>query len=189
MDVLTEEPFDEKRFLPALAKVVADGFPELNGRAFATSGITITKDNIPTLPLAMTALLHGEANPSTRQPSETFQLTDLICIEFWLEPVRYKNHNGAETPFWSYYPYEVIRDVLLNALSRWTGPGGEILAYRRMTISVDPFAVTLTFHFTASATWCAQSNARGEKFEIGFLLKPPPSCCIEDLCPPCDPCP
>src|SRR5262245_8839046 len=120
-DDIVEPARTEQRFLPALAEAVAQWFPELGGRALAVSEVTITKENVPTLPLAMVGYAHGiiTGNPPQRSSKTEYNFQDWFVIEFWLEPARYKKANGSETPFWSYYPYEAIRDTLLTNLSRW----------------------------------------------------------------------
>jgi hypothetical protein len=184
----------DTRFLPALAEQLALWFPELNGRALAVSEVSVTKENVPTLPLAMVAFVRSTANPPGRNSYDTFDIEDAFVVEFWLEPARYKKANGSETPFWSYYPYDTIRDTLLGNLIRWETPGGERIAYRGLTIDADPLAVTLTFAFVATFRWCSKPTDFGEPFSIGFNLCTPEGCCFEDCVeeevdPSCDPCP
>jgi hypothetical protein len=115
MDAKT--PVVTKRFLPQLADAIAEWFPELGGRALAVSEVTITKQNVPTLPLAMVAFARGTGDQSTTSHQPIFNMEDAFVVEFWLEPARYKNRSGGETPFWSYYDYEAIRDTLLQNLA------------------------------------------------------------------------
>jgi hypothetical protein len=183
----------KQRFLPAVAEQLALWFPELNGRALAVSEVDITKDNVPTLPLAMVAFIRAVANPPANGNAEIFEITDTFIIDFWLEPARYKKTNGSETPFWSYYDYEAIRDTLLTNLARWDAPGGERIAFRGLTIEAEPLAVTLTFTFIATFRWCpAKPKYLGEPFSVGFNLCTAPAC-IPDPCEDvevdeCDPC-
>jgi hypothetical protein len=184
----------EKRFLPALADAVADWFPELEGRSVAVSDSAVTKENVPTLPLVVVALARSTSDPPTKSRTEVFDVVDSFVVEFWLAPVRGKKRDGTELPFWSYYPYEYIRDNLLTNVVRWTPPEvGMIIAYRSMTIEADQFAVTITFSFDAHFRWCpSKPPDRGSPFTIGFGLCPPESCCPqcddkED--DPCNPCP
>ena len=176
------------KFLPALAEQLALWFPEVNGRALAVSEVSITKDNVPTLPLIMAAFIRSVANPPATSRAEMFEVVDTFIVDFWLEPARYKKANGTETPFWSYYDYEAIRDTLLANMIRWDPPGGELIAYRGMTIEAEPLAVTLTFTFMATFRWCAPVTDFGEPFTVGFNLCTPEAC-IPDPCPePVDPC-
>jgi len=179
-------------FLPALADAVSEWFPELNGRAFAASDVNPmkTKEGVPTLPIAMLALLQSEAAPPTKSAAEMFMILDTFCIDFWLQPMRQKMLGGIETPFWAYYPYEDIRDTLLTNMARWEGPDKKLVQFRRLSITADPFAVILSFHFTTTFRWCFDSAERGLPFTVGFGLRAPESCIPEDEpCPSCDPCP
>jgi hypothetical protein len=175
-----QPPAEKPRFLPDLAEAIAEWFPELQGRAFAVSDATITKDNVPTLPLVMIAITRSVGSQGTHGRQEIFEIADAFVVEFWLEPARYKRANGSETPFWSYYPYESIRDTLLENLARWQPRGGERIAYRSMTVEADALAVTLTFGFIATMRWCpSPSTEKGEPFKIGFNLCTPEGCCPE----------
>jgi len=185
----------DPRFLPAVAEAVAEWFPEVQGRALAVSEVSITKENIPTLPLVLVAFVRGTADPPKTSYAQSFEIDDAFVIEFWLEPARYRKANGSETPFWSYYPYEEIRDTLLTNLVRWPTPGGERITYRGLNIEADSFAVVLTFAFHATQRWCADIRDQGEPFKIGFKLCTPASCLPDPECfdakpaDECAPCP
>ena len=183
MDALVAPP-SPKLFLPSLAEQVGIWFPELGGRAIAVSEVTITKANVPTLPLAMTAYVRGTADPPMN--SDMFEMIDIFIVEFWLEPERYKRANGTETPFWSYYDYEGIRDKLLTNMTRWETPGGERISYRELRIEAEELAVTLTFRFTATFRWCPTKKEYGEPInEVGFNLCTASECCIPEEVDPC----
>lgn len=186
------EPSPRQQFLPALAEQVGIWFPELGGRALAVSEVSVTKDNVPTLPLAMVAFLRSVADPPSHSQTTMFEILDHFVVDFWLEPARYKRANGTETPFWSYYDYEAIRDKLLANILQWEAPGGEQIAYRALAIEAEPFAVTLTFAFTAKFRWCVPKQEllqnRGEPFTVGFNLCTPVVCCMPDE-EEVDPCP
>jgi len=182
------------KFLPALAEQLAIWFPETGGRALAVSEVSITKDNVPTLPLIMTAFVRSTADPNDQGNLDSFEVTDTFIVDFWLEPARYKKANGTETPFWSYYDYEAIRDKLLWKMGRWEPPGCEMISYRSMTIEAEPFAVTLTFTFMSYFKWVAPKVIDEEGVyvigakDIGFGLCTPSECCVpecleEDKCP------
>lgn len=143
------------RLLPTLAAEIAIWFPELDGRSVAVSEADITKENIPGLPLVMVAFAKSVSEHPINSTHFSVAITDTVVIEFWLEPSRYKRQNGTETPFWSYYDYESIRNILLTNLINWHGPNGERFAYRSMTIEAESLAVILTFTFLASFMWCA----------------------------------
>jgi hypothetical protein len=178
----------ETRFLPALAEAVGQWFPELGGRSLAVSEVEITKENVPTLPLAMVAFIRSTADPPTKSRADMFEMVDTFIIDFWMEPARYKKANGSETPFWSFYDYERIRDTLLTNIVRWESPGGERIAFRGMNIEAEPLAVTLTFTFQATFRWCPSGpKDLGEPFTIGFNMCSAAECCIPE-CMEDDPC-
>ena len=184
MDAIT--PKTQVQFLPALAEQIAEWFPELKGRSIAVSEVSITQENIPTLPLAVTAFTNGLAEPPTRTRMGTFDMADTFIVEFWLEPARYKKADGSETPFWSYYPYEEIRDNLLSHISEWDTPNGEIITYRRLQIGAEPFAVTLTFTFLMVFRWCSSlPPAQGIPFKLAVNILTPKDCCIPEEPDPC----
>lgn len=173
MDALARS---ETRFLPALAEEIARWFPELQGRSLAVSEVTVTKENVPTLPLVMVAFVSSTSEAPARSSSDQFQIVDTFVVDFWLEPARYKRADGSETPFWSYYDYEAIRDKLLSNLTRWESPGGERIAYRGLAIDADHIAVTLTFTFVATFRWCATIEDVGERFDVTVNLCTPVGC-------------
>lgn len=187
MDAIT--PKKEQRFLPALAEAIAEWFPELGGRALAVSEVTVTKENIPTLPLVMVAFARSMSEPPY-SPARTFEIYDTFVVEFWLEPARYKKANGSETPFWSYYDYEAVRDTLLGNLVYWESPGGERIRYRGLIIDADPLAVTLTFTFEACMRWCTPPPSLEGIVpikHIDFILCTPVAC-VPETCYEEDPC-
>jgi hypothetical protein len=178
----------ETRFLPALAEQLAVWFPDLGGRALAVSEVSVTKESVPSLPLAMVAFVRSTAE-ARRHSTREFEIVDSFVVEFWLEPQRYKKANGSETPFWSYYDYQSIRETLLNHIVRWQPPGCEQIAYRGLNIEAEPLAVTLTFAFTATFQWAEVVTDFGDPFTIDFRLCTPEPCtvpvCLDD---PVDPC-
>ena len=182
-----DPPQREERFLPAVAEAIKEWFPGLGGRSFAVSDAAINKENVPTLPLVMVALTRSVGDASTKTVSETFQMQDAFIVEFWLEPERYKRDNGTETPFWSYYDYEYVRDRLLKNMVRWVPPNNEIISYRSLNVEADALAVTLTFGFIATFTWCFKDKEKdqGDPFKLGICLKADKSCCIPEEIDPC----
>src|SRR5262249_32761044 len=71
-----------------------------------------------------------------------------------LKPNRYVNSTQTETPFWSFYDYEAIRNRLLTGLYQYTGPNKERIWYRGLTQEADEFAEILTFTLQARYNWC-----------------------------------
>jgi hypothetical protein len=140
----------------------------------------------------MVAFARSTSEQPLHQRSEMFEIQDAFIIEFWMEPSRYKKANGSETPFWSYYDYEAVRDTLLANITQWETPGGERIAFRGLTIDADPLAVTLSFAFIASFRWCSPVTEFGIPFTISSRLCAPAITCVptcleenEDECHPC----
>lgn len=180
----------ETRFLPALAAEIAEWFPELGGRALAVSNVEVTKANVPTLPLVMVAFARSESNQPARSSTNEFTVVDFIVVEFWLEPEQYRRMDGSATPFWSYYPYEEIRDRLLSHTAYWHGPQDKhILAYRALGINADQFAVTLTFTFEVRMQWCPTVLEQGVLFTPIFRLCTPADAARFAALPPSIPLP
>jgi len=197
MDAIT--PVAEQRFLPAVTEAITEWFPELrtaNGgsRVVAVSDIDITKENIPSLPIVLVAFTQSLGEQLLRSSSDEFKVTDSFIVEFWLEPERVKA-GGKETPYWSYYPYEFIRNKLITGFLDFEGPNGEHVAYRGLHVEADPLAARLTFTFIATFQWCADDRQVTADIinAIGFRLCTPESCIPEPECPEqdddkCDPC-
>jgi len=197
MDAITPKdalPKVETRLMPALAAQIAIWFPSLGGRAMAVSESAVTKENLPTLPLAVVAFARGVGDQSTKARQSQFEIEDHFIIEFWLEPEMYQRADGSDAPFWSYYNYEAIRDKLLTHLATWQAPRNARIAYRTLNIEADHFAVTVTFGFIACINWKACVDAPPDWIidRIGFNLCAPASECCVPACfepKPCeDPC-
>jgi hypothetical protein len=195
MDQTVSRPEDQ--FLPALAEELKIWFPDVGNRASAVSEISITRENIPTLPLILCAFLKTESEQLRRSQSEEFTMTDSFTVELWMEPNRIKRPDNTETPFWSYYPYEEIRNIMLNNMTFWVGPEPfcQRASFRSLTIEADQFAVVMSFIFTTTFQWRATPRDRfGEPIKrIGFKLCTPDACIPDSLCEQeeddkCDPC-
>ena len=144
--------------LPALAAAVAGWFPELGGRAIAVSEAEITRENIPTLPVCMLALVREVGNGRGPGGSTNVEIEEEFIAEFWLTPERYKNAAGAESPFWSFYDYDTFRDVLLTNLRGWRSPRNGSVSYASLDIEVTAFAVVLSFRLKHHFKWCPLDN-------------------------------
>jgi hypothetical protein len=144
--------------LPALAKAIAKWLPELGGRAFAVSEAEVTKENMPTLPLAMVALAKETSTHSARSNKDPLIAEDIL-VQLWMKAERYKRADNTESPFWAHYDYDRLRDVLLKNALVWKSPRGSRLSYKGMDIESDHLAVTLTFKFEHEFIWCADEIA------------------------------
>lgn len=192
-----------KPFLPEIAALIAEWFPELGGRALAVSEANITRENMPTLPLCMVALIASDADRWVWQSaaSRTDMVEDFM-VEFWLAPVKLRKADGTETPFWAFYDYEQFRDKLLSEIIRYNGPRGQRIEFVRMAIESDQFAVVLSFRFKAHFKWCA-NEFEAAPCEPDVARDGGPARIVTKICQPasvycspafepqedCDPCP
>lgn len=196
MDAITPKaaiPKAEERLLPALAAAIAEWFPELGGRAMAVAESAVTKENVPTLPLAVTAFVRSVGDQSAVTRQSQFEIVDHFVVEFWLSAEKYQRANGSEAPFWSYYNYEAIRDKLLTHMANWEAPRHARIAYRALDTEADHLAVTLTFGFIATINWKACVVAPPDTIidHVGFnICVPAFDCCVPECFDPmpCDPC-
>lgn len=196
--IVTEEP---TALLPAVAAEMRRIFGELDGRAMAVSEAMITKENLPSLPLCMVALLRGDVAGAWKWQSASGanELVDDFVVEFWLEPLKYRRKDGSESPFWAFYNYEEFRDRLLSWMTGFRGPRGQRLEYRNMTVESDQFAVVLSFRIASHYNWCrTDDGSDGEPANVGStvqvvtrLCKPRSTICPDNVEEPkdCDPCP
>lgn len=174
------------RLLPALAAKIAEWFPDLEGRSLAVSDARLTKDNLPTLPLVMVAFAREASGQPPNSRRTQFQLDTYFVVEFWMKPERYKRADNTETPFWSFYDYESIRNRLLSKLSNWLGPQQERISYQTMTIETDALAVIVTMQFIATWDWCDDADdLQAElELELGDGLPVTPATFMVKLCTP-----
>jgi len=165
----------------ALARKINEAFPELDGQAFAVSEAQVNKERMPRLPACMVALQH-ETMHRGRLDARSNAITERLIVDFWLSPEEYKLSDpggepapvGAETVYYAFYDYGVIRDRLLSALRNWTSPQGAVLGYVKLEIAADKFAVTLTFSFDHVWNWCADEAATPQQqpFKLLTCIRP-----------------
>ncbi len=154
--------------LPAIAKAIGEWFPELGGRSLAVSEAEITRENMPTLPLVMVALVRETSAHVWNGPGSKMTITDDFMIEFMMKAERYKRSDNSESPFWAYFNYEAIRDKLWTKLAGWRGPSGEAIEYVSMDVDADQYSVNISFRCKAHFNWCP--DAEDEKGD-GVLIK------------------
>lgn len=155
------EPAKELDLIQDLAVNIGKWFPELGGRSLGVSDARPSKDNLPTLPIAMTSFASEiteagrRGSVSLAQRSE-FSIIDTIVVEFWLKPLKETDVDGlAETPFWTYYSYEAIRNRLLTYLTTYIGPQHQKIGYVGLGQETTEYAIVLVFTFQAYYEWCA----------------------------------
>lgn len=192
---------ESKSLLPTVAAAMARIFGELEGRALAVSEANITKENMPTLPLCMVALMRGDVAGqwNWRAANGRNELADDFFVDFWLKPLKYLRADGSESPFWAFYDYEEFRDRLLNWMVGFRGPRGQRLEYKSMAVESDQYAVVLSFRLASHYDWCrTDEESDGESTSEGSTVRLVTKLCTPktNYCPDnaeelkeCDPCP
>lgn len=144
----------KKPLILDIAEKIAECFPELNGRSIAVSEVDPFDDktNIPTLPLAFTALV-SEAAEQSVNGGGSITLTQDLLIQFMHAPVKYNRVDGAVTPFYAFYDYEGLRNRLVNFMHGYRTPGNGGVQYRSMDVESSEYAVHITFRFRATEKW------------------------------------
>lgn len=186
-----------KPTLVALSEAVAEWFPELEGRAFPVSEVDPfnNKTSVPTLPVAVVALV-GEANgQATGSGSSRIEIQDDVLVQFIFKPVKYQREDGQDSPFFAFYDYENIRDRFILGLRQWRTPRGGSVTFNTLDVESDEFAVYIALRLRTSENWCpppAEETCEPQPVpvvDIAFKVYPDKGCCPEPDCPdPVDPC-
>jgi hypothetical protein len=171
-----EEDVKATETLLAVAAQLREWLPELGGRALAVTEAEVTKDNVPTLPLAMVAPL---IQNFTHNGGMEMTVAEEFMIEIWLKPDRIKGENG-ETPFWSYYEYNKFRDKLFTKFGAWRTPQNGTLVFVSMDVESNYLATVLSFRMRAQYVICVDEDELECPAEITFSLCQPKSA----ACPP-----
>lgn len=169
--------------LPAIAAHVASLFPELEDRSIAVSEVEPfdAKSNVPTLPMAFTALV-SETNIGSARTGGRITLQDDVLIQFLFPPVRYTRMvDKAQTPFFAYYDYEIIRDRMLAGFQNWRTPRGGAVIFQSMDLDSDSYTVAIAFRFRTNEEWCPPSQLPDATVSIVSL-----KLCIPKGNPCCD---
>lgn len=173
------EDHENAELLPLVAALIAESFPELNGRALAVTEAVITPANLPTLPLVIVAPLTQtfSDNGGYRLPTQ-----EEFMLEFWLKPEREQTATGGETPFWTYYEYNKLRNRVKSIFAGWRGQGGTVIM-RTMEIDADEFAVSISFRMRATYEECVPEPKLPE-CEPGTAKDGDPAHITYSLCKP-----
>lgn len=140
--------------LPALATYIDTKFPMLGGRVLPVSEAMVTKDNVPTLPLCMLALLKETSSDDVQSGRHT--INEEFVVEFWFKPERYQAAGGGETPFWAFFDYDAFRTQFVAYTKRWKTPHGQKISYKQLDITSTDFALVLCFRFEHKFVWCEE---------------------------------
>ena len=192
MDSVVETPevaHVETEVLPAVADALREWFPELGDRALAVTDAKITKENLPTLPIAMVAPLRQLYSHNS---GGRLTVGEEFMIEIWLAPER-EVGVGGETPFWSYYNFNALRNRLFDRFAGWRTPQNGAVVFVSLDIEVVEYAVMLSFRMRANYDICADAPVEppdGEPARITYSLCAPQSLKCGDYAPEheIDPC-
>lgn len=136
----------------ALASAINEWFPDLGGRVLAVSECDITKDNQPTLPLCMIALVKETADHDQRSGRMT--ITEHIVVEMWFKNERYRKSDNSESPFWAFFDYTTLRNFFLNRFLTWVSPSGNRMSYKGLDVDSNEFCVMVALKLEHDFTWC-----------------------------------
>lgn len=133
--------------LPWFATQVSEFFPELEKRAVAVMDADITHENPPTVPVALIAFLEDKPDHAFKGNNRVNSGEEFM-LEFWFKNSRYKNPNGTETPYYTYYPYRSIKNRVIGMLASISSPIGGRFEYQGLTPEVTQQAMILSFRLS-----------------------------------------
>lgn len=177
----------------AIAKRIAEFFPEVASRSFAITGLGISKEHVPVLPTCVVALLKDSSSGSWASTSP-MEIKERFLVTFFVEPkrikIRHKNTaNLIDSPYFAFYNYETIRDGLIAAFNGWLSPREVGIDFRDFEIETLAFAVALSFTFEHTFYLCDESEDSGVPIDLRFALTMGAGACCADEEEEKDPCP
>lgn len=175
--------------IPALAAACAKWFPEMDGRFIAVSEIEPfdNASDVPTLPIGFVALVSETGTQGNT--GGLINISDDVMVHFAFTPVKYKNAEGLDTPFFAYYDYEPIRDKLLSYTQAWRSPRNMGLQYRGMAVEATPLAVYITFRFTVAGKWCQPDEFAAKPIDFTIIANTKSVALTKPCAPACAPQP
>lgn len=175
--------------LPAVAAALREWIPALAGRAIPVTEILVTKENLPSLPIAAVAPL---IQNFTHNGGLKMTVSEEFTIDIWLPPEREQTAEGGETPFWSYYEYNKFRNELFSKFAGWRSPQNGRVSFVSMDVESNFLATVLTFRLRCVYDICADDSELEDPREIVITLCPPatpvcpaPECCEQQETDPC----
>lgn len=164
----------ETETLPWVAERMREWIPQLDGRAIAVTDSDVTKDNVPTLPIALVAPLPQQF---IHNGGDVMTVAENFVIEIWLAPIREIGEEG-ELPFWAYYEYNKFRNKLFNRFAGERTPQNGAIEFISMDVESNFLATVLTFRARATYDICRDEDEWEEPAEITFDLCQPraPAC-------------
>ena len=152
--------------VPAIAALIREVFPELQGRSFAVSDVKNTKENPPTLPLCYTCLLGIVEVGGSNDVATPMDLLETIIVEFVFKPEKYTNADGAVSPFYAYQDYQPVFDRLLTALDQFFAPVRKTVRFLSMATTSDEFEQCISFKLSIAWRWCPS-----EELDCGAAIR------------------
>jgi hypothetical protein len=156
----------------SVALLVRKAFPDLNDRAFAVAEATLSKENMPNLPLAFIALLGIRGMNQSNNVTTPLDIEETICVEFWSASKNYAKADGSASPFYAFQDYTPTMDMLFNALTGYFTPQGKRVRFVSMDTMADEYCLTVCFKFTIEWRWCPDPDASFHPLKVKFRLDP-----------------
>ncbi|QBQ72041.1 virion-associated protein [Agrobacterium phage Milano] len=167
----TKLTYGNRVTLPEFAKyIVAPAFHEIEGRAIPVTGVDddASGTQATKLPFVLVGLRQGDTSgPATIAGNSTINLRDDFIVEFNMKKERYRDRKGGETPFFSYYDYESIRDRLFNSMIEFSGEHGITFEFVSLDISTEGDVVYIEFRFRQNYEWCETVREADTTIEAG----------------------
>jgi hypothetical protein len=162
----------EQTTVTAVALLIQQAFPELSSRAFAVAEATLTKENMPILPIAFVALIGLRSINQSNNVTTPLDLEEIICVEFWLKSQNYARADGSASPFYAYQDYKKTMDKLFNALTGYFTPQSKPVRFISMDTMADEYCLTISFKFSVVWRWCADPDDNFKTVKMSFSVDP-----------------
>lgn len=156
----------------AIAILIREAFPELDKRAFAVSEASLTKENMPNLPLAFVSLGSIVGLNQSNNVQTPTDLEENISVEFWLASKSYKKSDGGVSPFYAFQDYKPTMDRLFNALTGFFTPQRKPVKFISFDMMSDEYFLAMCFKFSVVWRWCPEPDDRYHPVKLAFRLDP-----------------
>lgn len=127
--------------------------PEFQKRVMSVSEMEVTRTNTPSFPIAMFALQNIDFIHSERT-NKAPVANEIIIAEFWFQSRKKVLTAGKETPFWEFYNYEPLMQVMVDFVTNWKSPRNYKLKLVRMDLESSELAVMVSFTLHHSYDLC-----------------------------------
>lgn len=148
-----------------LADLFRENMKEMEQRVIAVSEMEVNRTNLPTLPIAMVALVDVTFRHAEKTNSMP-HVVEQIVAEFWFKNNKIRTTKNEESPFWAYYDYDPLLHKVVSLILDWTTPKGFKLKVTRMDLESTEAAVHITFEFFHDYEFCPSYDEFGEQMTI-----------------------